>query len=452
MGIFSKIKTRYNNGSERSNKAINNIIISLFAKAISVITPLLIVPLTIDYVNPTQYGIWLTLSSIIAWANILDIGLGHGFRNKFAESVAAENYVLARKYVSTTYFIISVMMVVAILILFCINSFIDWTEILKVDSSYFSELRAVFAIVSSFFCLNMIVQVFCTLLSADQKPGISALVSGGGQLFSLIAIYILTKTSEGSLLNLAIYFSGVPCLFILLVSILSFRFTKYKNFRPSFSFVDSKLIKHIVSLGIQFFIIHICLIFIFQIINIVLSREIGPESVTQYNICQKYFGLINSVMVVITVPFWSAFTDAYCKKDFKWMKGTMRKLEICCCGALIVGIIMLAISEPVYNIWVGESVSVPFTLSLMMLVFIIAQTFEQTYMYMINGIGTIRIQLLLFLCTGIVAWPILVYSSRFWGVCGALLFPTFVYSLVAIVGKIQLNKIINGKAFGLWIK
>ena len=72
--------------SGRSKDAVNNIALSLVGKAISVLSSLLIVPLTINYVNPTRYGIWLTLSSIIAWVSFFDLGMGNGFRNKFAEA------------------------------------------------------------------------------------------------------------------------------------------------------------------------------------------------------------------------------------------------------------------------------------------------------------------------------------------------------------------------------
>ena len=79
---------RFSNSSGRSKEAMRNIILSFFAKGISVASSLLIVPLTIHYVNPTQYGIWLTLSSIIGWVAFFDLGLGNGFRNRFAEAKA----------------------------------------------------------------------------------------------------------------------------------------------------------------------------------------------------------------------------------------------------------------------------------------------------------------------------------------------------------------------------
>ena len=83
---------------------MRNIIISFIAKGVSVVCSLLIVPITINYVNPTRYGIWLTISSIIGWVLFFDFGMGHGLRNKFAEAKAKGDMELAIKFVSTTYF------------------------------------------------------------------------------------------------------------------------------------------------------------------------------------------------------------------------------------------------------------------------------------------------------------------------------------------------------------
>lgn len=58
----------------------------------------------------------------------------------------------------------------------------------------------------------------------------------------------------------------------------------------------------------------ISMLFIFQFINIILSRVEGPEAVTQYNIAYKYFNVLNMVFVIVLTPFGSAFTDAYVKK------------------------------------------------------------------------------------------------------------------------------------------
>ena len=107
---------RLTNASERTDKAIKNIILLFAAKAISIICSMLIVPITIEYLNPTRYGVWLTVSSIIAWIGNFDLGLGNGLRNRFADAKAKGDTELARKYVSTTYLTMSVIMVILFLI------------------------------------------------------------------------------------------------------------------------------------------------------------------------------------------------------------------------------------------------------------------------------------------------------------------------------------------------
>src|ERR1700755_3062645 len=90
------LKKMLNKGHSRSANARKNILASFLIKGCNIAISLILVPLTIHYVNPTQYGIWLTLSSIIGWFAFFDIGFGNGLRNKFAEAIAKDDHVLAR--------------------------------------------------------------------------------------------------------------------------------------------------------------------------------------------------------------------------------------------------------------------------------------------------------------------------------------------------------------------
>jgi O-antigen/teichoic acid export membrane protein len=51
-----------NKGHKRSQLAKKNILASIIIKGINIAIGLTLVPLTIDYLNPTKYGIWITLS------------------------------------------------------------------------------------------------------------------------------------------------------------------------------------------------------------------------------------------------------------------------------------------------------------------------------------------------------------------------------------------------------
>lgn len=449
--IPQKYCNRFYSSSSRTKNAIGNILVSMVSKGIIILVSFLIVPMTINYVNATQYGIWLTISSVMGWITYFDLGFGNGFRNKYAEAKANNDLITQKQYVSTTYFATTVLVIFIYILASVINICVDWSELLKIDSSYSQDLKVVFAIVAFFFCLHMVLSTFSYLLLADQKPGLLSMLQVVGQVLSLLVIIVLTKVSQGSLVNLALFYSSIPTIVLMIASVIFFR-CKYRTVTPSLKFIKPHLIQNILNLGIQFFFITICLILVFQIVNVVISRELGPDSVTEYNIAYKYFHLLYMFMVIIITPFWSAFTDAYSKGDMLWMKKSLKKLEQSWLVAVGIGIVMLIISPWFYKFWVGEQVHVSFYVSIALLIYMLVQTLGAIYMQLINGIGTIRLQLYTYCVFALVSWPIITYSCRIFGVYGAVSAPVLAYLVQSVLGKIQIEKLLANKAKGIWHK
>lgn len=450
--IKERIKAYFTKGNERSVAVKKNIAVSLVLKCISILVSLQVVPLTIGYVNPTKYGIWLTLSSIIAWLSYFDLGFAHGFRNRFAEAKAKGDMKLAKEYVSTTYAVLFLLFSVILLITLVVNNYLDWSRILNIDPVYKDELSLVFGLLACFFCLNIVASVFTTMLTADQKPALTSLVQTSGQVLAFACIYVLTKTTSGSLSALAIAFSGVPCLLLVVVSLVVFHGKRYKDVAPSLRNIRFSLTKSILGLGGQFFIIMISMLFIFQFINIILSRVEGPEAVTQYNIAYKYFNVLHMMFVIVLTPFWSAFTDAYVKKDYVWMKSVVRKLERLWLLCIPVLVMMVWCSDFLYQWWIGDSVSIPFTLSIYMGMYILFQIGGNMYMFLINGTSKVRLQLIIYLSFAFIALPLMNFLCRKFGMEGLLVVPITVFGLQAVVGRVQILKIITGRAEGVWLQ
>lgn len=450
--IKDKVNAYFTKGNERSVAVKKNIAVSLVLKCISILVSLQVVPLTIGYVNPTKYGIWLTLSSVIAWLSYFDLGFAHGFRNRFAEAKAKGDMKLAKEYVSTTYAVLFLLFSVILLITLVVNNYLDWSRILNIDPVYKDELSLVFGLLACFFCLNIVASVFTTMLTADQKPALASLLQTSGQVLAFVCIYILTKMTSGSLSALAFVFSGVPCILLLVVSTVTFRMRRYRIIAPSLRDVRFSLTRNILGLGGQFFIIMVSMLFIFQFVNIILSRVQGPEAVTQYNIAYKYFNVLNMAFVIVLTPFWSAFTDAYTKNDYVWMRSVLKKLErlwLLCIPALFL---MVICSDFLYQWWIGDSVTIPFSFSVCMAIYVLCQMGGNVYMYLINGTSKVRLQLIVYLLIAVVAIPAMDYCCRIYGIEGILVVPVVAFGLQAVIGKIQLMKIIHATAKGIWLK
>lgn len=63
---LGSLRMFFKKGDQRTILLKKNILASVVLKGISMLISLFIVPITINYVNPVQYGIWLTLSSLMA--------------------------------------------------------------------------------------------------------------------------------------------------------------------------------------------------------------------------------------------------------------------------------------------------------------------------------------------------------------------------------------------------
>lgn len=158
------------------------------------------------------------------------------------------------------------------------------------------------------------------------------------------------------------------------------------------------------------------------------------------------------VFVIVLTPFWSAFTDAYVKKDYSWMGGIVRKLECLWLLCIPVLILMVLCSNFLYQWWVGNSVSVSFSLSVCMAVYILFQMGGNVYMYLINGTGKVRLQLMVYIILALVALPLINVCCKQYGVNGVLIVPVVAFALQAIVGRMQIWKIIKNKAKGIWLE
>jgi O-antigen/teichoic acid export membrane protein len=381
-------------GHVRSVKAKKNIIASFLIRGLSIAISLVLVPLTINYINPSRYGIWLTLSSIVGWLSFFDIGLTQGLRNKFAEAKAKNDDTIAQVYVSTTYAILGIIFFIIWLLFLIINPHLNWTSILKVSETMRSEVSLLAVIVFTYFCISFVIKIVTTVLIADQQPAKSSLIDLMGQVFSLIFIVILVKTTEGSLIKLGIALCLSPLLVLIGANFILFK-GEYEKYKPVVSKVKFKYAKDLFNLGLVFFLIQFAGIAQYQTANIIIARNFGTDDVTSYNIVYKYFGILNMVFSIFIVPFWSASTEAYKKNDIQWIKNGIKKYNQLNILLIFAGLIMLIFSGAVYRFWLGAGkVNIPFSLSFWGFVFFNVAIFGGKYVNFLNGISALRIQFL----------------------------------------------------------
>jgi O-antigen/teichoic acid export membrane protein len=419
----------------------------------SILASFLLVPLTINYIDTENYGIWLTLSSFIAWFSFFDIGLGNGLRNKFAEAKAKGDMTLAKGYVSSAYFTIGAVSLVLIIIFTGLNYFIDWTKVFNASPTLQKDLSILMPIVFGFFCLQLVVKLITTIYTADQHHSIQGKINFYTQVGSLILIWLMTKTSESSLLVFGVIFSALPVFILLWYNLFAFN-KRYIDFKPSFKYWKKEYLKEIFGLGMKFFMIQMAGIVLFSTDNFIISHLYGPQSVVPFNISFKYLSIANMAMAIILTPYWSSITDAYTKNDYEWIKKSMKSLTMFSIISFVVICIMILISPFVYELWVGSDLQIPLSLTIYIGLFFILTIFYAPYTYFINGTGKVYLQLISIISTSIINIPLSVFFAKNlnFGVSGVIIATIICLIPHVILCPIQYSKIINKKAYGIWNK
>jgi len=440
-------------GNPRSIKAKKNIAASMLIKSISVVIGFLLVSTTLDYVDKTRYGIWLTLSSFLTWFEFFELGFGKGLRNKLTEAIAHGNKNLAKIYVSTTYAIITLIIAGVALVFNVINPFINWTKVLNTSAVMHGELYLLSTIVFGGFFIRFILNLLVNVLFANQNPAVANAFGPLSNLLTLITVFILTKTTEGSLVFLGLAMTLSPLVVFSLATLIMYS-GPYRDISPSFRTIDFKYARSLASLGIKFFILSIGHIIKYQTANIIIAQYFGPAEVIPYNVAFRYFGVLNIVFTIILSPLWVAFTDAWTKKDLDWIRNSVRKIFRVWILLSGFAVLMLLCSKWFYHMWLGDKVQVPFELSAVMALYYVLYNFGGIFVQFINGVSKIKLQLYSSVLGAILFFPLTYFLIEVLnlGPSGLVLSTLITNWYGPFLSPFQYRMIIENRAKGIWNK
>ncbi|HLO90443.1 MAG TPA: oligosaccharide flippase family protein [Lentimicrobium sp.] len=431
-----------------------NIVYSFVIKGVSLLTSFAMVPMVLNYLGKQDYGIWLTLSSMIAWLSFFDVGFGNGLRNKLAESIAVNDKPLARIYVSTAYAGFSGLAFVLLASALIANRFIDWNELLNAPHNRNYDLNSLATILLILFSIRMVLKLVSFILIADRRTALGNVFDPIGGIISLAAIYFLTTTSsQSSLSTFIIVISIIPVMVLLIASSIIFN-GRYKWIRPDILHVKKEYLKDLVNIGFKFFIIQISVLIIFSTDNLIIARILGPSEVTSYNIAYKYFSIATMLFSIIITPMWSAYTRAYTLNDTGWIRKSNNKIIMIWGLLSLMVIVMTFFSTEFYKLWIGNSIEIPLLLSIIMGLFVMISTWNNIFVYFINSTGKITFQLYASIIAALINIPLSIFLAREMelGASGVILATCICLFPGVIFGPLQFKKILNNTDKGIWSK
>lgn len=127
----------------------------------------------------------------------------------------------------------------------------------------------------------------------------------------------------------------------------------------------------------------------------------------------------------------------------------MGKILMLSIGACAV---LTAMSQPIYSIWIGDKVDVPFTMTLAVFSYVAVYCWSNLNGTLIVGMGKLKMNTIISLVGMFVHIPISLLLSKYLGAYGVLVSLVGINFFYAIMQHIQASKLINQTAFGNWDK
>jgi len=411
--------------------------VSFIYKILAIGASFLLVPVMLHYLGTEKYGVWSTILTVISWVVFFDMGIGNGMRNKLSESLAVDNIHLSINYISTTYFFVALLIIVIYGILVFIAQFINFQTLFNTTQINPNEIKIAFLAALFFLLSNFLLSLINQVAHACQKTALTVLNQLLSNTIALILIFFLSQLIQGNLVYLAIAY-GISL--NLANIILSFYFYKdHKQLIPRLKYFDKRKITVLMELGLQFFVIQLAVIIIFTTDKMIITQILGPEYVTPYDIVLKLFSVVTITHGIIVAPLWSAYTEAFVKNDWVWIKNSLRKLNLLMLPIIIVVMFIALFAKNIIKVWIGKDLGIDTNLVIFMGIFVIILTWNNIYAYFLNGIGAIKIQLYSSIFAASINIPLSIFLSYrcSLGLSGIILATIISLSFFAVLGPLQ---------------
>ncbi|MGY0408651.1 MAG: oligosaccharide flippase family protein, partial [Polaribacter sp.] len=444
--IISKKVSFIFKGHERSVRAKKNITALFFIRGYGLLINLLLIPLTLEILDNYKYGVWITVFNVLTWIELFDVGIGNGLRNKFSESIAKGEIKKSKEYVSTAYFVMIIISLILILLFYLPWSYISWDVVFNVRTEFYTEIKYLIGILFSLTAIQFSLKLINTILTADHNPAYSAFILSVSSTIVFLVFLIFKEDLHQSLIGVGFIYTVIPLLIFIIFSLWMFN-NKYRSIRPSLQFFRKDKLKDLFSLGGRFFIIQMAGIVIFQTDALIISHVISPIEVTPYNIAFRYFGVIIMFATLIMTPLWSAYTEAYTKKDVNWIKSIIIKQLKGLLFLIPIILLMVFFGKQVIGFWIGNSITISFPLLISFGLYTFFSVLTGILSMVLGGIGKIRLVMYVNIFIMLINIPLSFILIKYVGnkSYGVILATSICLTIAAISSLIQVKYFIFSK-------
>ena len=412
---------------ERDRRVALTMAVSLGARSISILTVLVSVPLTLGYLGAERYGLWMTISALVAMFGFADLGMGNGLLNALAEANGRDNRDAARRYVSSAFLMLAGLAVIVGAAFAVVYPLVPWQALFNVSSPEAGPAMAAFV---GCFLVSLPLGVVEKVQLGYQEGFRNALWTALGSVFGLGAVLVAIALEAG-LPWLVLAMAGAPVVARLANGVALFGWHK-RWLRPTLAAATRSAARQVLQLGLLFLVLQLAVAVAYQSDSMVAAQVIGPEAVAEYSVVYRLFMFVPMLAGLALTPLWPAYGEAIARGDVAWVRRTLsRSLRFSVLATVPASLVLVVLGSKIIHIWVGEEIAPSYALILGFGVWMVMVTVGNAVAMFLNGANIVRFQVVTALCMAMTNLALSIALSRTMGVAGVIWGTVVAYSLCA---------------------
>lgn len=408
-------------GRSRYVKAMRTTIMSGGSQFLTAITSILSVALTVRYLGTERYGVWLIISTILAWLSLSDFGIGNAITNKLSETINQNKHDEEQWYVASAFWMLAIVGILIISFGIILGKVIPWTNLLNVKSTQ-AVLEIHLSITFAFiiFGLGFPLTITRNVYRGYQEGYYANVWDIAANIVSMLSIVIVTQFKGGLPILVAAVYGSRQLVFA--ASAIFIFYTHRPWIKPDPRQVRKGNFGSLLRLGLMFITLQLCSLLITQTDSIVIIRILGPSDVAIYSTIWKLFSYTAIFKTWFLSSLWPAYGEANTRQDYHWIQRTLKmSLTISILVTGIVSGIVAIFAQDIIRVWVGPDLVPSISLIIGMLLMQILWSWTEPFVVFLNGISRLKNMIFYSLGTAVINVILTIVFVRLWGIEGAIL-------------------------------
>lgn len=367
-------------------------VVTLFARGTTVLLGLVTLPLTSHYLGKERFGLWLTLSSLLTWVSIADLGLSNSLINALSTADGKNDRSQAQQAVASAFWMVSAVAGALILAMVLTVPLINWPKVFNVVSVEAAREIAPAVLVIFLFCALRLPSSIVNCVYQGYQEGYTYQVwNGVSGALGAAGLFVAIRLQVG-LAWLAIAFLGSMLLADLFSAIYLFGWRR-QWLLPRWKFFDGRQAKWLLWQGGQFWVAQMSAVMMLQTSLLMVSVMFGASDSAGFGTTLRLFGLIGAVQTAFVAPLWAAYGEAAARQDYGWLSQTFkRSVKISLLWSLPASLAMFMVAPLLFKLLVTADVTADWHLRLAVMAAEVFNSVARCVSTLLNGLGAVRSQ------------------------------------------------------------